>query len=229
MFNKKIGIVAGVGPLAGADVLIKVYKVSAEKYNAVEDIEYPKVILTNLGVDGVGSSGKISDQFFSTVQEQVTFLEKSGCNIIGIACNTAHLFIHKIKQNPHTKLINLPEEVAKFAKKQNINDALLLCSAESKSQDLYQQYLTKNGVSYKYLKNSDAKLLDSVIGLVMAHKINDSTKLITKIIVKHKGTPILACCTELPVALNHMKNFGEQVVDSNYVLALALADNYYKK
>ncbi|MCA9342846.1 aspartate/glutamate racemase family protein [Candidatus Saccharibacteria bacterium] len=227
MTDKKIGIVSGVGPLAGADVLTKIYKVSAEKYKAVEDIEYPKLILTNLGVNGVGNTGKINKEFIKTVQGQVTFLEESGCSFIGIACNTAHLFLNKIKLNKHTTLINLPEEVAKFTHDQNIKDALLLCSAESKKQNLYQPYLNKYGISYSYLKPNDTKLLDYVIGLVMAYKIEDSSALISKILDSYRGKPVLASCTELPVAINQVKTIKDKVIDSNYILALALADSYY--
>ena len=40
-----IGIVSGLGPLAGSDVLDKLYQHAARRYHAVEDVDYPDVLL----------------------------------------------------------------------------------------------------------------------------------------------------------------------------------------
>ena len=226
----KIGIVSGIGPLAGADVLHKVFKHAAFVYSAVEDNEYPDVALLNHGIDGVGNSGSLNDDFQSGIITMVHDLESLGATIIGIACNTAHVYIHKIRVMKSTILVNLIDAVASEAAKHD-NQYLLLTSSVSKQQKLYQPYLHKHGVQFTETTDGIQKKLDSAIALVMAHKLNEAGQLLNSVIdwaAAHGCTAIIAGCTELPIAIGHCQNVGLDVIDSNEVLAAHLTSHYYE-
>lgn len=227
----KIGIVSGVGPLAGSDVLAKVFQNAAHLYGAVEDSEYPDVVFVNHGIAGVDNIGTLNDTFEKEIVEMVQHLEAQGATVIGIACNTAHVYLDKIKTKLSTKLVNLIDVVASEAAESEAN-YLLLTSSTSKAQKLYHGYLKNHGVGFKETNPRQQALLDEAIGLVMAHKLDVAGELLEKVLMSAADAgfdAVIAGCTELPIAMSHCKTtFGLTVIDSNNVLAQALLSHYYQ-
>lgn len=227
----KIGIVSGIGPLAGSDVLAKVFKNAALTYGAVEDNEYPDLLLLNHGIEGVDNTGTLNDAFEHDIIEMVQQLEEQGATIIGIACNTAHIYLHKMKVKPGTSIVNLIDTVVSGAK-QTGQKYLLLTSSTSKQKKLYQGYLDAAGVAYSETTVAQQKLLDEAIGLVMAHKLEEAGKLLGKVFESAKTDGfrfVIAGCTELPIAIANCSNAsGLQIVDSNKELAKKLVQKYYE-
>lgn len=230
-YNPKIGIVSGIGPLAGSDVFAKLLKYAADVYEAVEDSEYPDVFLVNHGIEGVNNIATLNPQFEKDIISMVNQLEKNQANIIGMACNTAHIYLDKIKTKQHTTLVNLIDEVAKEASTVD-SKYLLLTSSTSKKQNLYQGYLENHNVAFQVTNNEQQELLDEAIGLVMAFDLKEAGKLLTKVLksAKEAGfSAVIAGCTELPIALDNTKDTcGVTIISSNEVLAKALANQYYK-
>lgn len=226
----KIGIVSGVGPLAGADVLQKVLKYAAQAHNAIADDEYPEVILINKGIPGVDNTGALSEQFKDGISDMVGQLESNASTIIGIACNTAHVYFDDIAVLPTTHLVHLIDSVAKRTV-QNNGPALLLSSSATKSQKLYHTYLEKHNVPFIETSDSEQKILDAAIEKVMAHQLIEAGELMQKLLqtahTKHVSA-IIAGCTELPIAIDHALNtFGLEIIDSNQILAEELVSAYY--
>jgi len=228
----KIGIVSGVGPLAGSYVLAKVFEHAATVYGAVEDCEYPDVIFVSHGIEGVDNIGTLSDAFEKEIVSMVKQAEAQGATIIGIACNTAHAYLDKIKNKPKTILVNLIDTVAYKASKHNVK-YLLLTSNGSKQQKLYHPYLKKYGVNFVETSEEMQDALDSTIGLVMAHKLDEAGRVIERVLseAETKGSrAIIAGCTELPIAINHCKNKSNtKIIDSSQVLAECLVKSYYQQ
>lgn len=226
----KLGVVSGIGPLAGSDVLANILHYAAISYGAVEDCEYPDLILINHGIEGVDNIGTLNDLFEEEIIKMVKHLEDQGATIIGIACNTAHTYLSKIKVKPSTTFVNLIEQVAIEASKTSQN-YLLLTSSTSKSQRLYHPYLEKHGVSFAETTKQQQKLLDRAIGLIMAHKLDQAGELLEEVMKQAQANGFdaaLAACTELPIAISNCKNLHKvKVINSNYVLASSLVDEYY--
>ncbi len=225
-----IGIVSGIGPLAGSDILAKLFKNAALHHNAIEDHEYPDAILLNHGIKGVGTTAALCDSFEKNIINMSTTLENHGATIIGIACNTAHLYLEKIKLKSNTKLVNLVDIVAVEASKID-SKCLLLTSITSKENKLYQPYLKRYGVNFVETTAKQQRLLDQTIDLIMAHKLIDAGKTIQKVlnIAKKDGfTTVIAACTELPIAIDNCSDtFGLNILDSNDILSKELLRVYY--
>lgn len=228
----KIGIVSGVGPLAGSDILAKVFKHAATAYGAAEDCEYPDIVFVSHGIEGFDNIGTLSDAFEKEIISMVKQVEAQGATIIGIACNTAHAYLDKIKTKPGTILVNLIDEVALKAAKSH-DKYLLLTSGASKKQKLHHGYLKEHGVSFDETTKDVQKILDDTIGLVMAHKLEEAGKEIKHVLseAETKGfTATIAGCTELPIAIDHCKSKSNiKLIDSNQILAECLVKGYYKQ
>lgn len=226
----KIGIVSGIGPLAGADVLEKVFRHAALAHGAVEDAEYPDVVLVNHGIAGVDNIGTLNDEFEQSILSMVGQLEENGATIIGIACNTAHIYLHKIAVGKSTTVVNLIDQVALEAASTKRN-YLLLTSATTKQQRLYHNYLEKHDVQFSETSLEHQKMLDEAIGLVMAYRLQEAGVLLESVLqdAENQGfEAVIAGCTELPIAIDNVRNqHGLHVVDSNYVLAQSLVEAYY--
>jgi aspartate racemase len=211
-------------------VLARVFKNAAEMYSAIEDSDYPDLLLLNHGIEGVDNIGTLNDAFEKEIVGMVQYLEAQGCNVIGIACNTAHTYLDKIKTKPQTTFINLIDTVSKVAKEAG-HSYLLLTSSTSKQQKLYHGYLDKHAVPFQESNQEQQALLDEAIGLVMAYKLNEAGLLLDKVLeaAKSQGhSAVIAGCTELPVAITHCNDLqGLYIVDSNEELAKALVKKYY--
>jgi aspartate racemase len=225
----KIGIVSGVGPLAGSDVLSKVFAYAAEAYGAHEDSDYPEVILLNHGIAGVDNTAALNQKFKTEIIETAYQLESWGATIIGIACNTAHAFLPDMTFKPDTQFVNLLDEVAKAAKEHGSNHGLLT-SRGIKDQSLYHMYLNEYGVPFTETNDEQQVLLDLAIDKVMAHKSYQAALDLEKVLVQMKSQGInhfIAGCTELPIALSNFTHPDLDIIESNQVLAESLVNAYY--
>lgn len=226
----KIGIVSGVGPLAGADVLSKVFAYAAEAYGAHEDSDYPEVILLNHGIAGVDNTAALNQKFKTEILETTYQLESWGATIIGIACNTAHAFLPDIHLQPSTQFINLIDEVAKAAQHHGGHYGLLT-SRGTKEQRLYHTYLHTHDVSFSETNDEQQTLLDRAIDNVMAHTSDQAARDLEDVLTQMKAHGIkhfIAGCTELPIALTNVSHPDLDIIESNQILAEGLVDAYYK-
>ncbi len=227
-----IGIVSGIGPLAGCDILAKLLRSAAERYGAVEDNEYPDVVLVSHGISGVDNTGALSDRFEKEITAMVQKVEDAGVSVIGIACNTAHVYLAVMQSQSKATLVNLIDEVSKKAAEMP-KKYLLLTSLVSKQQRLYHGCLAKHTVSFQETNDNQQALLDKAIGLVMAHKLTAAGVVLDDVLASAKDAgfdAVIAGCTELPIAIDHSANPHEiTVIDSNQVLADSLLTYYYHK
>ncbi len=228
--NSFIGIVSGTGPLAGANVLEKVFKYAANEYGAVQDDAYPDVLLVNHGTEGVDNLGTLNGAFERETLSAIKYLEKQGATVIGVACNTAHIHLGEIKLKPQTTLVNLIDAISAEAA-QKPAQYLLMTSKASRDEKLFHKYLKKYDVSFTETSDGEQNLLDEVISQVMAYKLVQAGQTIKKVfaLAKRRGvTDIIAGCTEFPLAIDRCddaQNFN--IIDCNHVLAKNLADKYY--
>lgn len=226
-----IGLISGVGPLAGADVYHKMLAYAATAYDAREDNEYPDILLLNHGISGVDNTAQLSEHFMNELVSMTSRLQSAGATIIGIACNTAHIYYDNLPQKTGSATIHLLDAVA--AELDSSTDrALLLSSSTTKKLALYDRYLQIHAVEYQILPAGLQSIIDTVIQHVMAYQLPDSGHLLDTVLsyALQKGyTTIIAGCTELPLAFAQAK-LSERftVVDPNAILAHHLVDAYYQ-
>lgn len=55
--QKTIGILGGMGPSASADFVQRILRISRKQFGAVQDDEYPNIVLNSIGMKGFDENG----------------------------------------------------------------------------------------------------------------------------------------------------------------------------
>lgn len=229
---RPIGLLSGLGPLAGSDVLDKIILHAALAYAAVEDADYPDVVVVSHGISDFDATGSMSPSFEAELVEMIDELEEHHPLVVGIACNTAHLALEALRARTKAHVVDLIEEVARCAASSRPDlRYLLISSSTTRRTGLYRSRLQQHGVCFSEVNDEHQAQLDEVIHLVMAHQLDAAARRITPI-VNEAGRgcdALIAGCTELPMALDRTRLPDEMpVIDSNRVLAETLVDTYFR-
>jgi aspartate racemase len=233
MSNKKtIALIGGLGPLAGSDVLRKIFEYAADGYSAMNDADYPNVVLVSQGMSDFDETGNISPLFESEILSVVDQLDSHHPTLMGMACNTAHLYVDSIRKHTSAEFINIVEATVREASKQQ-GHYLILSSSTTRRSGLYYNEFNKQNVDYSDIDDQEQAVVDNIIGLVMVNKIDEANKvsneLLEKLAAKYpQATGVIAGCTELPIAFRNVTApSGVTIIESNMCLAKALVDAYY--
>lgn len=237
-----IGIVGGVGPLAGVDIVKKII----EETNARRDQDHLPVLLSSqahriadrteylLGKEPINPGIAIS--------EIVLELEKAGATVLGIPCNTAHsprifevIQEELLKNNSKVNVLHMVDETAKFIQS-NYPDATVgvLSTNGTRNTGLYKQVLEKHGL--KCIEPNDtlqnkvhAAIYDEGYGIKaysspVTNRAHDELLAAIQELKSKSAQVIILGCTELPLALREKSYYGLPVIDPNRILARALIE-----
>lgn len=229
---RPIGLVSGLGPLAGSDVLDKLILHTASAYAAVDDADYPDVVMISHGISDFDATGSMSPTFEAELVEIVDELEAHHPLVLGLACNTAHLALPAVRAHTSAHVIDLIEEVARCAATSRPDLCyLLVSSSATRRAGLYRSRLQDYGVRFVEVSDHHQAQLDNVIRLVMGHNLDAAARQIIPIIndAALGCDGVIAGCTELPLALDRTRIPDQiPVIDSNRVLAETLVDSYFR-
>jgi aspartate racemase len=222
-----IAIISGLGPLAGEDVLDKAVAYAAGHYHAVEDVDYPDIVLFSHGIDDFDCTGTTGHRFVDELRKVVQEVDLHHPSVVGIACNTAHLYVAELQACTSAMLVNLIEETAETANMVD-HDYLLLSSSTTRRTGLYHEALRRRGVRFRDVSEEEQLQVDEVVHTVMAHELDAAAHQLDEVVNHLAGdlfNAVIAGCTELPMALKHADVARKMpVIDSNEVLARALVD-----
>ncbi len=204
---KTIGILGGIGPEASANLYQKMIGYTQNQYNAVQDSDYPPIILYSLSFSGFDEKGIVDEELVkSQLIAGVKKLESAGCELIIIACNTVHVFYEAMQEAVEIPVFNIVEESRKKVEKSGYKKVGLLCSESTNKLSLYQQEFEKHKVEIITTTSEEQKKINQVIEHVMGGRQNISDvftlKNIIQRFIKDGAEAIVLGCTEIPLAIN---------------------------
>ena len=137
--QKLIGVLGGMGPAASANLYSKIISYAQTEYGAVQDFDYPPVIIYSLPLAGFDETG-ITD--LEAVQRQlvagVKKLEDAGCQLIIIGCNTVHSYYDEMQAAVNVPIFNILEETKKQVLEFGYKKVGLFASKSTTDLKLYQ-------------------------------------------------------------------------------------------
>lgn len=186
---KKIGIIGGAGPLAGA-LLLKSFIMECQR----AELPVPEIHLINIPFTG-GATTKSNELAETQLREGVEHLISCGVDIALVACNTLHLFLPKTT----LPILSLPECVMEEAKRQSCTSLLILGTEKTCSSLLYH-----SGIKTVYLPEEDQMTLNRIIDRVLKGKLlKEDAITMEKTLERLSKTNffdgIVLGCTDLPV------------------------------
>ena len=226
--NKTIGILGGMGPSASADLYLRIIKYSQQKYNAVQDSDYPPVIIMSLAMSGFDETGIVDEDLVKDqLVDGVKKLEGAGADFIMIACNTVHIFYEQMQSAVKIPILNVVEEAKKKVLESGFVKVGLFSSQSTNKLCLYQNSFEKSGIKVIPADENQQKLLNNVIENVMGGKHGaEDTKILKEIAFNHLkqgAEAIVLGCTEIPLAINQLQT-DIKLFDTTQIIAEAAVD-----
>lgn len=164
---QRIGVIGGVGPYAG---LLLTKKLFDAKIDARSDQDYPELILYN-----ASSIPDRTEYLLDPIQKKnpekalqgaVDVLNKAGCTLVGIPCNTAHApaILNMILARIHgysMRFVHMIDETMQYVRNYDalIQNIGLLATRGTYASDLYPLCAKKHGLNVVYPKTEDQQIL----------------------------------------------------------------------
>jgi aspartate racemase len=205
--NKTIGILGGMGPSASADLYFRIIKYSQQKYGAVQDCDYPPMIIFNLAMTGFDETGIVDENLVKAqLVSGVKKLESAGADFIIIACNTVHVFYNHLQSAVDIPILNIVEETKKKVLEAGFKKVGLFSSETTNKLGLYQNHFEQSGIEVILANKSQQNILNNVIENVMGGKQGaKDVKILEEMALNYCGKgaeAVVMGCTEIPLAIN---------------------------
>ncbi|MGM0409341.1 MAG: aspartate/glutamate racemase family protein [Bacillota bacterium] len=219
--NKIIGVVGGMGP----DATVDLFKKIINKTDAKKDQDHHRLLIYN--------NPKIPDRTKAILEDgksplkelikTAKVLENAGADFLIIPCNTAHYFFDELQSEIKIEIVNMIEEIAKKASKQNNIKKLGIMGTKGVIETgIYDKELKNYDIEVlKPSKRDKEKLMDIIYAIKSAKQNKNMQKELFEIAMSliNKGVDgIILGCTELPLLFDK-NNFSYPIFISQEVLA----------
>ncbi len=205
--HKTIGILGGMGPEASANLYGKMIKYTQHKYGAVQDSDYPPIIIYSMPLLGFDETGIVDKEAVkSQLIDGVKKLENAGCDLIIVGCNTVHIFFDEMQEAVKIPVLNIVEETKKKVMDFGCKKVGLFASESTSRAKLYQKRFAESGVEVISPSARQQEALNKVIEHVMGGNQKTDDVIVLKDIardyVKQGAEAVVMGCTEIPLAIN---------------------------
>lgn len=237
-----IGIVGGVGPYAGLDLMRKIFDMT----EAHSDQEYLSVLhhsRSSLIIDRtLFLAGKTQENPGDVLGDVMVELAEDGATVIGMPCNTAHspaildVALAKLTAACGIKIqfVHMIDAVADYLSEKlpEVKTVGILSTIGTYGTGIYQHTLGKAGLTVKFpdpegRERVQQAISDRTFGIkaesnpVTAQARQYLSDEVASLAEQGAQAVVLGC-TEIPLALTEKKLHGIPLIDATAVLARAL-------
>lgn len=202
--GKTLGVLGGMGPAASAEFM----RLLAAKAPAVIDQQHPKVILYSIPGTPDRTAfilGKGEDPEPYLIDGLKT-LSGWGADILAVTCNTAHYYIDHFRQDIDKPIVHIIEETIRESRDVSPEGAWLLATSGTMKAGIYQNHAEQSGYTF-FVPGEDLQpSIHHMTDLVKAGKCEEAGQLCKDLcekLWKEKDVPIVAGCTEIPIAYDY--------------------------
>jgi len=199
---KTVGIVGGLGPETSAKFILNLNSGFIESLNKTR----PPLLLWNVPMNlekekKIILNGKEEKHFLELLIEGARRVENGGAEFIVIPCNTAHLFINKIRNSVKIPVMSIVEETAKALTRQKIQKVALLATGLTVKKNLFGKEFKKQNIRIILPSEDDQNKINNLISdLVLGINKNICRKIFNTVVNNLKKRNIffvLLACTDL--------------------------------
>lgn len=205
-----LGILGGMGPLAGIDFAKKLTNAAAEVFGAERDQDQVPFVLWSVPQvpDRVGplltGSG---DSPLPEMARGIAALNGLGVDVIAIACNTAHAWHAELAAASRAPIPHIAEAAVKAVPGlPGVSRVGIVGTEATLKLGLYQQPLERAGLRWLVPEAGDVEtLVKPAIALVKRGRARDAAvpaRAVCERLATRGAEAVILACTELPIALD---------------------------
>lgn len=250
--RRLIGIVGGLGPFAHIDFERKLLEAASELTGARRDQDFPQWVLSSIPrtPDRTEAFFGEADDPTPSLRQSLERLRGAGADFAVVACNTAHLFLGRLREESPVPIMSLIEVTAdEAARIAPGGSAGLLATSGTLRSRLYHDPLEARGlrpVSPFDLEDGETLQLGNVMAPIYGPFVDGrhrgggiktdggsprARKLLeeaARLLVEGAAVDVLvAGCTEIPLALEGAEVAGRPLLDPAALLAAAAIRHAY--
>ncbi|MBO8154598.1 amino acid racemase [Thermovirga sp.] len=226
--NKVLGILGGMGPAATAEFL-RLLSIMAP---AKKDQEHPKIyLLSNPQIPDRTQAilGNGPDPYES-IKEGLDTLVQWGADLLAVPCNTAHFFIDKMANFLPVPLVHIVISTLDEAIQKDKRGAWLLATEGTIKTGLYDTHAKRKDFTLLRPNPGIQKEISTTIALVKEGNTEKAGAILNSTVKKlweESSLPVIAACTELPIAYAASGLPKERMISSLEALARACIKELY--
>lgn len=199
--GKTLGVLGGMGPAASAEFM----RLIAAKAPAEKDQEHPRIILYSNPVTPdrtayILGNGPDPEPYLI---DGLNALTEWGADILAVTCNTAHYYIDGFRPQIKKPIVHIIDETIRESRERSAEGAWLLATFGTMKTGIYQKHAEQSGYTFLIPSDEIQPDIHYMTDLVKAGKYEEAGKLCKKVckkLWKEKKVPIVAGCTEIPIA-----------------------------
>ncbi|MEU7134368.1 amino acid racemase [Streptomyces sp. NPDC046261] len=220
--EKTLGVLGGMGPTATAEFL----RLLAAGAPATEDQQHPRIVLlSEPGIpDRTDALLSGDDEPARRVREGLFTLAGWGAGLLAIPCNTAHAFLGRTVAELPVPLVDIVDATLAEAMRLSPAGGWLTATTGTLASGLYQERAAALGYRLHIPDGGTQKLIHDSAMRVKANRIEEAARTFRAAVQSlwlRREVPVLAACTELPIAYQGGALPPEMAVSSLSALARA--------
>ena len=225
-----LGVLGGMGPAATAEFL----RLLAVYAPAERDQEHPRVVSFSdphipdrtAAIRGTGEDPT------SRLKDGLLRLVDWGADLLAVPCNTAHPFIDEFRQELPVPLVHIVEVTIAEAKVRIPRGGWLVATSGTVASGIYRNGARKCGYPLHVPADDVQTVIQETTVLVKANHTKGAAKQLRAALQRlwdEKNLPIVAACTEVPLAYEAADLPPEGMVSSLEALAIHCLRELYRQ
>ncbi|MFP4483046.1 MAG: aspartate/glutamate racemase family protein [Thermovirgaceae bacterium] len=223
-----LGILGGMGPAATAEF----FRLISVLAPAEKDQDHPKVyILSDPWIpdrtEAINGNGLDPGPF---LLQDIKKLAGWGASFLAVPCNTAHVFIDRLAGKIPLPLVHIVDETLEEAAMRNAAGSWLAATKGTLSSGIYERHAKAAGYPLKIPAPDFQEEIQETVRLVKANKTAEAGSLLQDTVTRLwqiHTLPVIAACTELPLAWSASGLPADKMISSLEALSLACIRRLY--
>ena len=162
MKEQRLGILGGMGPQATQDF----YQRVLDRTDAARDQEHlPTLIWSDTAIPDrtVAILGGDAEACYQRLLEGARLLERGGCTVLAIPCNTSHYFADRLQSELSLRLIHMPRETVGVLTEEGKKKVGILATDGTVRTGIYQKECDARNIEALSPPEDIQKLVMSII------------------------------------------------------------------
>ncbi|MEO3872711.1 amino acid racemase [Nonomuraea sp. B12E4] len=226
--RRTLGVLGGMGPAATAEFL----RLLAAESPAGTDQEHARLLL--LSEPGIPdrSTAVLAGRAdpLVPIRQGLLSLARWGADLLAVPCNTAHAFIERFSDELPVPLVHIVDATLREAMRRAPEGGWLAATTGTVASGIYQRRAVELGYPLHVPGGSIQAYVQRTSVLVKAGRLaaagQDFLTAVSGMWHRHR-VPVLAACTELPLAYEAAELPPEFLISSLRALALACVEHLY--